>query len=54
MSLGELLALAGDEDREAFSALSLAYTETWGAPALHEEIARTYDGVGARDPWSVH
>jgi aspartate/methionine/tyrosine aminotransferase len=49
MSLGELLALASDEDREAFGALSLAYTETWGAPALREEIARTYDNVGARD-----
>jgi aspartate/methionine/tyrosine aminotransferase len=49
MSLGELLALGSDEDREAFNALSLAYTETWGAPALREEIARTYEGVGARD-----
>jgi hypothetical protein len=49
MSLGELLALASDEDREAFNALSLAYTETWGAPSLREQIARTYDGVGARD-----
>ena len=49
MSLGELLALASEEDREAFNALSLAYTETWGAPALREEIARTYDSVSARD-----
>jgi aspartate/methionine/tyrosine aminotransferase len=49
MSLGELLALASDEDREAFNSLSLAYTETWGAPALREEIARIYDAVAARD-----
>lgn len=49
MSLGELLALASGEDREAFNALSLAYTETWGAPSLREEIARTYDALGARD-----
>jgi aspartate/methionine/tyrosine aminotransferase len=49
MSLGELLALGNDADREAFGASSLAYTETWGAPALREEIARTYDSVGARE-----
>lgn len=49
MSLGELLALADDEDRAAFNELSLAYTETWGAPALREEIARTYDSIVARD-----
>jgi len=49
MSLGELLALADDEDRAAFNELSLAYTETWGAPALREEIARTYDRMVARD-----
>ena len=49
MSLGELLGLASEQDREAFNALSLAYTETWGAPSLREEIARTYDVVGARD-----
>jgi len=49
LTLGELLALAGPEDRAAFDSLSLAYTETWGAPALREEIARTYDGIEARD-----
>ena len=49
MALGELLALASEEDRVAFNTLSLAYTETWGAPALREEIARTYDGIAARD-----
>ncbi len=49
MTLGELLALACDADRAAFNSISLAYTETWGAPALREEIARTYENVGARD-----
>src|ERR1700733_7801548 len=49
LTLGELLALAGPEDRAAFDSVSLAYTETWGAPALREEIARTYDAIEARD-----
>ena len=49
MTLGELLSLASDADRAAFNSTSLAYTETWGAPALREEIARTYENVGARD-----
>jgi hypothetical protein len=44
-SLGELLAMAGDEDRAAFDALRLGYTETFGAPALRAEIARGYDTV---------
>ncbi|WP_306141192.1 aminotransferase class I/II-fold pyridoxal phosphate-dependent enzyme [Roseibium sp. MMSF_3412] len=43
MSLSELLALASDEDRSAFENLWLGYTETWGAPALRQEIAGTYD-----------
>jgi aspartate/methionine/tyrosine aminotransferase len=46
MTLAELLALAGPEDRAAFESLSLGYTETFGAPALRAEIARTYDTVG--------
>jgi aspartate/methionine/tyrosine aminotransferase len=49
MALGELLSLASPTDRAAFERLSLAYTETWGDPELREEIARTYDGVEARD-----
>lgn len=49
MTLGELLALARDADRAEFDGLSLAYTETWGAPALRREIAGTYDNVDARD-----
>jgi aspartate/methionine/tyrosine aminotransferase len=46
MTLAELLALAGPEDRAAFESLSLGYTETFGAPALRAEIAQTYDTVG--------
>jgi aspartate/methionine/tyrosine aminotransferase len=46
MTLAELLALAGPEDRAAFESLGLGYTETFGAPALRAEIAQTYDTVG--------
>ena len=45
MTLAELLALAGPEDRAAFESVSLGYTETFGAPALRAEIAQTYDTV---------
>ena len=43
LTLGELLAMARPEDRAAFEALGLGYTETFGAPALRAEIAATYD-----------
>jgi aspartate/methionine/tyrosine aminotransferase len=46
MKLAELLEFASTEDRAAFEALSLGYTETFGAPALRDEIARTYDTLG--------
>ncbi len=49
ITLRELLALASDEDREAFENLTLGYTETWGAPALREVIAETYEEVGASE-----
>jgi aspartate/methionine/tyrosine aminotransferase len=45
MTLAELLALASPEDRCAFDGVALGYTETFGAPALRAEIARTYDTV---------
>ncbi len=45
MRLRDLLDLATEEDRKAFDALWLGYTETWGAPALREEIATTYDSM---------
>lgn len=46
MTLAELLSLADPQDREAFDRLWLGYTETFGAPALRELIAETYDGQG--------
>lgn len=49
MSMAELLALAGDEDREAFEALSLGYTTTFGDPGLREAIAATYATAEADD-----
>ncbi|HEY9040474.1 MAG TPA: pyridoxal phosphate-dependent aminotransferase [Roseovarius sp.] len=49
MSLAELLDMAEGEDRDAFQNVWLGYTETWGAPALRAEIARTYAGRSADD-----
>ncbi|WP_354644484.1 pyridoxal phosphate-dependent aminotransferase [Kitasatospora camelliae] len=49
MTLGELLALADDEDRAAFENLPLGYTETFGDPALREVIAATYERAEAAD-----
>ncbi len=43
MTMADLLALATPEDRDALQNLWLGYTETWGAPELRAEIARTYD-----------
>jgi aspartate/methionine/tyrosine aminotransferase len=48
-TLNEILALATPKDREAFNNTSLGYTETFGAPALREEIAKTYDTITAKD-----
>jgi aspartate/methionine/tyrosine aminotransferase len=45
MTLAELLALAAPEDRAAFEGVSLGYTQTFGAPELRTEIARTYETV---------
>jgi aspartate/methionine/tyrosine aminotransferase len=45
MTLAQLLALATPEDRAAFEGIGLGYTETFGAPELRAEIARTYDSV---------
>ena len=49
MSLAQLLALAEPADREAFEALHLGYTQTYGAPALREAIASTYQQRDAAD-----
>jgi aspartate/methionine/tyrosine aminotransferase len=45
LRLSELLAMASDADRSDFENISLGYTETFGAPALRQEIAATYDTV---------
>jgi aspartate/methionine/tyrosine aminotransferase len=47
--LTDLLALADPDDRAAWDALSLGYTETLGAPALREAIATTYESVTGAD-----
>ncbi|MBD0692153.1 aminotransferase class I/II-fold pyridoxal phosphate-dependent enzyme [Streptomyces sp. CBMA123] len=49
MSMAELLALAGPEDREAWETLSLGYTETFGDPGLRQAIAGMYERVEADD-----
>ncbi len=49
LSLPELLALATPEDRQAYETLWLGYTETWGMPALRDEIAATYDTAKRED-----
>ena len=42
ISLRELLTMADPEEQEQFEAMSLGYTETFGAPDLRETIATTY------------
>ena len=49
LTVAVLLALAGDADREAFSALPLGYTPTWGTDRLRNAIATTYDTCAADD-----
>ncbi|MEV7598416.1 aminotransferase class I/II-fold pyridoxal phosphate-dependent enzyme [Kitasatospora sp. NPDC089797] len=49
MTMAELLALAGPEDREAWDTLALGYTETFGDPGLRRAIAGMYEQVGADD-----
>ncbi|MGJ7040095.1 aspartate/methionine/tyrosine aminotransferase [Shinella sp. BE166] len=49
MTMSDLLALAGPEDRDAWERVSLGYTETWGAPALRDTIATTYDTLSGAD-----
>jgi aspartate/methionine/tyrosine aminotransferase len=49
MTVSELLDLADDDGRTRWETLSLGYTETYGLPALREEIAATYTGVAPED-----
>ena len=48
-SLSELLALADDDATQRWTSLKLGYTESLGLPALRQEIAGLYEGVGADD-----
>lgn len=49
VSLGELLAMATVQERQEFDNLWLGYTETFGAPALRQVIAETYERRSAED-----
>lgn len=49
LSLRDLMAMASDEEREAFEGMWLGYTETYGAPDLREQIAKTYTRQSASD-----
>jgi len=45
LTLRELLDMADPGDAKAFDKLWLGYTQTFGAPDLRDEIARTYETV---------
>ncbi|WP_371223466.1 aminotransferase class I/II-fold pyridoxal phosphate-dependent enzyme [Roseovarius sp. 2305UL8-3] len=49
ISLRDLLAMASDEEREAFEGLWLGYTETYGAPDLRAAIADTFARQSSSD-----
>jgi aspartate/methionine/tyrosine aminotransferase len=47
VTIAELLDLCSESERSQWDNLYLGYTETYGAPALREAIAATYDSIGA-------
>jgi aspartate/methionine/tyrosine aminotransferase len=49
LSLDELLALAGDDDLEAWRTQRFGYSPTWGDPGLREAIAAMYEHVDPAD-----
>lgn len=49
MAVNELLDMADAHGRRIWDELRLGYTETYGSPALREEIARTYEQVSPDD-----
>jgi hypothetical protein len=49
MTMHDLLAMADNEDHQAWDQLRLGYTQTWGSPALRDTIAATYRGISADD-----
>ncbi|MGL4174487.1 MAG: aminotransferase class I/II-fold pyridoxal phosphate-dependent enzyme [Dermatophilaceae bacterium] len=46
LTVGEMLAMATDDEREAFFALGLTYLPTWGTTLLRDAVASTYDHIG--------
>lgn len=53
LAMADVLAMADDEMRAAWEDLSLAYTESAGAPALRSEIAGLYRGISVDDVLEV-
>lgn len=49
LSVSDLLQMADDDTRAMWDELRLAYTETFGSPALREAIADTYDTIQPED-----
>jgi len=49
LSVSDLLQMADDDTRAMWDELRLAYTETFGSPALREAIADTYDTIEPED-----
>jgi aspartate/methionine/tyrosine aminotransferase len=47
MTVGDLLDMGSESDREGFAALPLTYVETWGSENLRDAIALTYERVDA-------
>jgi aspartate/methionine/tyrosine aminotransferase len=47
ITLDALLALADEDSRSRYQALSLGYTEGWGGKLLREQIAKDYVALGA-------
>jgi aspartate/methionine/tyrosine aminotransferase len=46
LTIGELLAMGNESDRDAFMNLGLGYLTTWGTAPLRSAIAATYDSLG--------
>ena len=46
LTIGELLALGTEQERDEFSGAPLSYSPTWGSDGLREAIAATYGRVG--------
>lgn len=49
LPLMQLLAMAGEEDRERWEHLDLGYVPSEGTPELRSAIAQTYDSIDAAD-----